>query len=91
MTGTNASQFRSRGMDKIIPPRASGQYVDRDVDCEEAMDYALANLLDQANSAGWSIPECLAAIERVIPHRRKAYEADPDPADDAVAESNRAL
>lgn len=73
-------------MDKIISPKAPGLYVDRDIDCEEAMDYAITDLLDRASTAGWSIPEALAAIEQVIPNQRKAYEADPDPTDDAVAE-----
>lgn len=69
-------------MDKIIEPKAPCLYVDRDVDCEEAMDYAITDLLDRASTAGWSIPEALAAIERVIPNQRKAYEADPDPTDE---------
>lgn len=72
-------------MDKIIAPKTAGLYVDREVDCEEAMDYAITDLLDRASTAGWSIPEALAAIERVIPNQRIAYEADPDPAEDASA------
>lgn len=70
-------------MDKVIAPKAPGPYVDRDIDCEEAMDYAITDLLDRASSAGWSIPEALDAIARVIPNQRIAYEADPDPADEA--------
>lgn len=69
-------------MDKIIEPKAPGLYVDRDIDCEEAMDYAITDLLDRASVAGWPIPEALAAIERVIPNQRRAYEADPDPTDE---------
>jgi hypothetical protein len=69
-------------MTKITPPKTAGLYVDRDVDCEEAMDYAITDLLDRASTVGWSIPEALAAIEREIPNQRKAYEADPDPADE---------
>mgnify|MGYP000955649589 CR=1 FL=1 len=72
-------------MDKIIRPNHEGMYPDRNVDCQKAMDVALRELLDLATNAGWSIPETLDAIERVIPHLRKAYEADPDPADDAAA------
>lgn len=71
-------------MEKIISPKAPGMYVDRDIDCEEAMDYAITDLMDRASSAGWSIPEALAAIERVIPNQRMAYEADPDPAGDGA-------
>lgn len=71
-------------MTKITPPKTAGLYVDRDVDFEEAMDYAITDLMDRASSAGWSIPEALAAIERVIPNQRIAYEADPDPAGDGA-------
>lgn len=69
-------------MEKIIAPKAPGLYVDRDIDCEEAMDYAITDLLDRASAVGWSIPEALAAIQRVIPNQQRAYEADPDPADE---------
>ncbi len=72
-------------MDNIIPPKALGLYVDRAADCEEAMDRVITSLLDQASVAGWSIPEALDAIERVIPHLRTAYAEDPDPADDQTA------
>ncbi len=69
-------------MTKITPPKTASLYVDRDVDCEEAMDYAITDLLDRASAVGWSIPEALAAIQRVIPNQQRAYEADPDPADE---------
>lgn len=69
-------------MDKVLPPRKSTEYPDRDLECEEAMDAALRDVLDAGNAAGWSTPEMLSAIERVVPFIRVAYEADPDPADD---------
>ena len=50
----------------------------------EAMDIAITELVDAAGRAGWSIPEALDAIARVIPNQRKAYYVDPDPADDPV-------
>lgn len=68
-------------MDKIIRPRQEGNYPDRTVDCEEAMDAALADVLDAGSNAGWTAPEMLDAIAKVVPCLRKAYEADPDPAD----------
>jgi hypothetical protein len=48
------------------------------------MDIAITELVDAASNAGWSIPEALDAIARVIPNQRKAYATDPDPADDLV-------
>lgn len=72
-------------METIISPRQHGKYPDRDVDCEEAMDIAIAALVDSASQAGWSIPEALDAIAKVIPNQRKAYAMDSDPADDPVA------
>lgn len=71
-------------MDKIIRPKHVGRYPDRNIDCDEAMDIAIATLVDKANNAGWSTLEALDAIARVIPHRRQAYNMDPDPSDDPV-------
>lgn len=71
-------------MDKIRRPLQPGIYPDRDIDCEEAMDIAVSELVDLASNAGWTIPEALDAIARVIPNQRKAYAVDPDPADDPV-------
>jgi hypothetical protein len=71
-------------MDKVKRPTQSGNYPDRDVDCEEAMDIAITELVDAAGRAGWTIPEALDAIARVVPNQRRAYYIDPDPADDPV-------
>lgn len=68
-------------MDKIIRPKHEGMYPDRAIDCRKAMDAALGEFLDLAGNAGWSIPETLDAIEGVLPDRRAAYFADPDPAE----------
>jgi hypothetical protein len=69
-------------MDKIICPRHEGRYPDRELDCDEAMDLAITNALDSAGRPGWTIPEALDAIARVLPQQRKAYALDPDPPDD---------
>lgn len=68
----------------MLKPRQPGRYPDRDLDCEEAVDAKLRDLVDAANNAGWTTPEVLSAIERVVPHMRAAYNEDPDPADDPV-------
>lgn len=71
-------------METVIAASLDPTHPDRDLACEEAMDYALRDIVDAANEAGWSTPELLSAIERVIPNMRKAYAEDPDPADDPV-------
>jgi hypothetical protein len=71
-------------MDKIRRPQQPGSYPERDADCDEAMDIAITELVDAASNAGWTIPEALDAIARVIPNQRRAYTMDPDPADDPV-------
>ena len=69
-------------MEKVIRPRQEGNYPDRATDCEEAMDAALRDIIDAGNNAGWSTPEMLKAVKRVLPNIRTARERDPDPADD---------
>lgn len=71
-------------MEKIIRPKDAGQYPDREIDCDKAMDAILRDVLDAANNAGWSTPEAMEAIARVLPKQRSAYEADPDPAEDGA-------
>lgn len=83
--GTNRSARHCGAMDKIKRPLQPGNYPDRDVDCQEAMDIAIVELVDAASRARWTIPEALNAIARVIPHQRKAYYIDPDPSDDPMA------
>lgn len=75
-------------MNQIMSPKQPGPYPDREIDCEEAMDMAVAALIDAAGQAGWTIPEVLDAIAKVVPHQRKAYYIDPDPADDPVYDPN---
>lgn len=71
-------------MELVIRPIQDPTHPDRALACEEAMDYALRDIVDAGNAAGWSTLEMLAAIDDVIPHMRRAYEQDPDPADDPV-------
>lgn len=66
----------------IYKPKRSGQYVDREVDCEEAMDYALRDVIDRANAAGWGTQEVIDAMSRALPNIQIAYGEDPDPAED---------
>ena len=46
----------------IRPPRLPGTYEDRDMDCQEALEVALVDLIDGAIQAGWSEHESRQAI-----------------------------
>jgi hypothetical protein len=64
-------------------PRYPKDHPDRNLAFQEELDVRLANLVDQAVSAGWSAPEVFFTLEEVILNQRLAYEKDPDPADTA--------
>jgi hypothetical protein len=71
-------------MDKIKRPQQPGNYPDRGIDCEEAMDIAITQLVDDAGRAGWTVPEALDGIARAADPAQKPISIDPDPADDQV-------
>jgi hypothetical protein len=55
---------------------------DRAMDCQEAVDMPLRELVDSMVVLGWKAPEVFDALEEVIKNERRAYDADPDPAED---------
>jgi hypothetical protein len=65
-------------------PRPSGQSRGDNalLECEEAVDVAVRDLVDQVISAGWPPWLAFAAIKSVAQHQAIAYQHDPDPADD---------
>ncbi|THF58711.1 hypothetical protein [Ollibium composti] len=69
-------------MDKIPRPRHEGRYPDRNIDCQEALDLAVRDLVDRAENAGWTASEAYRAIDVIIVAQRLAYDLDPDPAED---------
>lgn len=69
---------------KIEPPRHNPDYADYGLECEEAIDIAARELVDQAVQAGWSPRAVYVALQSVASNQAMAYEADPEPADDRV-------
>ncbi|KQV37668.1 MULTISPECIES: hypothetical protein [unclassified Rhizobium] len=69
---------------RISPPQQPINDPDVTLECEHAIDGAVRELVDQAVTAGWSPEVTFAAIKRVTDRQARAYQEDPDPADDAV-------
>lgn len=51
-------------------------------DLEEFIDTYLQVIIAEANEAGFSSDEILAALRQAIERQRLAFEEDPDPAED---------
>lgn len=72
----------STGQVAIVPPRDEIELEQRALECEQALDLALRDVVDRAQVLGWKTPEVLDAIERIAQKQRTAYAEDSDPADD---------
>jgi len=49
----------------MLKPKHSGQYPDRDIDCQEAVANEIRGLIASAKNAGWNEAETADAIARV--------------------------
>ena len=67
-------------------PRHDVSHADRDLECQEAIEPLMREILDRANQNGWGTVESFNAMEEVLKNLRLAYAEDPDPVDD-VAET----
>lgn len=54
------------------------------LECEQAIDAAVGDLVDQVITAGWPPATVFDAIKRVADRQAMAYRKDPDPAEDPV-------
>jgi hypothetical protein len=61
-------------MAPIDPPRRKHRYPDRDIDCQQAIEDALHELIDTARAAGWSDDEIVEAIDQLTLAYRMARE-----------------
>jgi hypothetical protein len=52
-------------MAAIDPPKRHEPYPDRDIDCQQAIEDALHELIDTARAAGWSDDEIVEAIDQL--------------------------
>jgi GrpB-like predicted nucleotidyltransferase (UPF0157 family) len=50
----------------ISPPRRAGDYPDREVDCQQAMEPGFQAILDCMAEAGWTREEAKRALRRLI-------------------------
>ncbi|MER8873374.1 hypothetical protein NKI04_26300 [Mesorhizobium sp. M0814] len=50
----------------ITPPRRQGEYADREIDCQEAMEPGFQAILDCMIEAGWTRGEIVRALRRLI-------------------------
>lgn len=64
----------------ISEPRHAATFPDYGLECEEALDLPLADLIDQAIGAGWEPRRVYKAVESLAKMQALAYEEDPDPA-----------
>lgn len=46
----------------MLKPRHSGEYPDREIDCQEAISGKLVEAIDEAEAAGWSRIEAAQAL-----------------------------
>jgi hypothetical protein len=51
-----------------------------------AVERAIQTMIANANAAGWSADEAIAAIDRVVVTLKMSNAYDPDPADDPVSD-----
>lgn len=50
----------------IDPPRTASDYEERKIDCRESLELTLQQILDEAQSVGWSQGETMTAVEELI-------------------------
>jgi hypothetical protein len=66
---------------EIRPPKQVKTHPDYGINCEEALDLPLQDLIDRAVQAGWDTRTVMVALQSVAFNRANAYEEDPDPED----------
>lgn len=69
---------------RIAPPQQPTTDPTVGKDCEQAIDAAVRDLVDQVISAGWPPQTAFEAIKHATERQAMAYQEDPDPADDPV-------
>ena len=61
-------------MEYIRPPRRRGRYIDRDIDCQEAIERPFQDLMENIAAAGWCPAEIAEAIEHLAMADRMARD-----------------
>ncbi|MDB5524956.1 MAG: hypothetical protein JWM58_2719 [Rhizobium sp.] len=60
------------------------------INLQDFLNARLEALVADANAAGWGTEDVLAGLTKVMQNQWRAYDHDPDPADDADLEATRA-
>ncbi|MER8755158.1 hypothetical protein NKH69_05695 [Mesorhizobium sp. M0976] len=50
----------------ITPPRRQGEYADREIDCQEAMEPGFQAIVECMSDAGWSRGEIMRSLRRLV-------------------------
>ncbi|TIP70597.1 MAG: hypothetical protein E5X53_26425 [Mesorhizobium sp.] len=50
----------------IRPPRGQGEYPDREIDCQEAMEPGFQAIVDCMLEAGWTRGEIMRSLRRLV-------------------------
>jgi hypothetical protein len=66
----------------VPSPKHPKTHPDYAINCEEALDLPLQDLIDRAVQTGWDTRTVMVALQSVAFNRALAYEEDPDPEDD---------
>ena len=69
-------------MEEIFSPKFEKSHPDYELECEEALDLHVQELIEDAVQAGWGPRTIFKAIAKVAAAKAIAYEEDPDPEDD---------
>lgn len=67
---------------EILKPSRTAPDEDYQLECKEALDLPLADLIDQAVTIGWDPRQVYKAVEELARMQAIAYEEDPDPVAD---------
>lgn len=65
---------------EITAPRRSAEHPDYQIECEEAIEDAVRELVDRIIITGWKPETVYAAVASVAVSLGIAYDEDPDPA-----------
>ena len=63
-------------MQPVKAPREEGDYPDRQLDCQEAIESKVQQLMEEVTRAGWSREEAAAALVEVADHQMLAAIAN---------------
>lgn len=75
----------------ITPPRLPDDHPDRNLECQEALESRLVELIDTARRSGWAVGEITIALAELADNLRLQHEAveDMEAAIDAIRERDR--